>query len=76
MRFLETLGRTVRVLKLDVEGTEIEILERLLESGRLNAIEHVLVEMHDRIPGLARRGAELRRRLARPRTTHVRLDWV
>jgi len=74
--FLDGLGRDVRVLKLDVEGAEIEILERLLESGRLQAIEHVLVELHDRIPGLEVRGAELRRRLAVPGYDHVRLGWI
>lgn len=75
--FLASLRRDLQVLKLDVEGTEIEILERLLETGRLAAIRHVLVEMHDRrIPGLEARGAELRTRLAGAAYRHVHLDWV
>jgi FkbM family methyltransferase len=74
--FLDGLG-DVQVLKLDVEGAEIEILERLLESGRLAAIEHVLVEMHDRrIPGLEERGDKLRERLGVPAYRHVRLFWT
>ena len=44
------------LLKLDVEGTEIEILERLIDTGRLETIPHVVVEMHDGvIPELAER---------------------
>jgi FkbM family methyltransferase len=75
--FLDAFGRPVQVLKLDVEGSEVEILERFLESGRLTAIEHVLVEMHDRrIPGLEERGAALRRRLGDPTYRHVHLDWI
>jgi FkbM family methyltransferase len=75
--FLAGLGRTVRVLKLDVEGAEVEILERLLATGRLASVEHALVEMHDdRIPGLEARGAALRRRLAAPGYRHVHLDWI
>ena len=75
--FLDGLGGDVQVLKLDVEGAEIEILERLLESGRLAAIEHVLVEMHDRrIPGLEERGDKLRERLGAPAYRHVRLFWT
>ena len=75
--FLASLQHDVRLLKLDVEGTEIEILECLLESGRLAAIRHVLVEMHDRrIPGLEQRGTALRARLEVPSYRHVHLDWV
>jgi FkbM family methyltransferase len=76
-RFLDSLGRPVQVLKLDVEGAEIEVLERLLDTGRLREIAHVLVEMHDnKIPSLERPGAELRARLAAERLDNVLLDWV
>jgi FkbM family methyltransferase len=74
--FVMALGRPVKLLKLDVEGSEIEILDRLISSGRLDEIDHVLVEMHDtRIPGLEQAGADLRKRLAAPRFAHVQLDW-
>jgi FkbM family methyltransferase len=74
--FLTSLGRPVDLLKLDVEGSEIEILERLLETGRLAAIGSVVVEMHDRvIPDLAERGAALRQRLSVPEWANVSLDW-
>ena len=75
--FLDGLGREAQLLKLDVEGAEIEILERLLASCRLTAIGHVLVEMHDRrIPELEARGSALRARLDAPGYRHVHLDWV
>jgi len=75
--FLDDLGRVVRVLKLDVEGAELEVLERLAATGRLASVEHVLVELHDRkIPGLEGRGEELRRLLASPAYRHVHLDWI
>jgi FkbM family methyltransferase len=74
--FLRDLDRPVQLLKLDIEGAEIEVLAHLLASGRLSMIDHVLVEMHDtRIPELAESGTELRRRLAAPSYRHVRLDW-
>ncbi len=75
--FLAGIGRRTSVLKLDVEGAEVDILERLLDSGRLAEIDHVLVEMHDRrIASLKERGSALRKRLAQPRYRHVHLDWV
>jgi FkbM family methyltransferase len=76
-RFIEELGRPVHLLKLDVEGAEIGVLESLLESGVLAEIRHVLVEMHDdRIPSLASPGARLRAALADERYRHVLLNWV
>ena len=71
-RFLWDVG-PVTVLKLDVEGAEVPILEKLIESGRLRGISHVLVEMHDqKIPGLD--GTALRQALAD--YANVRLDWL
>ena len=66
----------VAALKLDVEGAEVEILERLLETGRLLDVGAVVVEMHDwHTPELQARGAIVREALAQPRYAHVRLDW-
>ena len=70
-RFVESVG-PVTVLKLDVEGAEVAILDRMLGLGQLDEIPHVLVEMHDRkIPELD--AGELRRRLGD--YENVRLDW-
>ena len=45
-RFIAELERPVQVLKLDIEGAEIDVLGRLLDSGQLREIRHV-VNMHD-----------------------------
>ena len=75
-RVVANLTSPPDLLKLDVEGTEIEILERLIDTGRLETIPNVVVEMHDDvIPELAERGAQLRERLEDSRYRHVRLDW-
>ena len=76
-RFIASLGRPVHLLKLDVEGAEIEVLERLLDTGQLRDIRHVLVELHDRkIQSLEGPGAVLRGRLAQEGLDHVLLDWI
>lgn len=74
--YLREIDRPVDLLKLDVEGAEVEILERLLETGRLETIGRVVVEMHDgAIPELSERGARVRQRLSDERYGHVSLDW-
>lgn len=66
----------VAVLKLDIEGAEVPVLERLLETGRLGSIGIVVVEMHDgHADELIERSSVLRDRLADPAYAHVRLDW-
>jgi FkbM family methyltransferase len=74
--FVAGLGRRVRLLKLDVEGAELPVLRRLLETGRISLADRVLVEMHDlRVPELEAGGAELRRAIERGGLRHVSLDW-
>jgi FkbM family methyltransferase len=74
-RFVAELGRPVALLKLDIEGMELQVLRRLTETGTLGRIRHVVVEMHDRAAGGGRtpEGAEVRALLEPHR--HVRLDW-
>jgi FkbM family methyltransferase len=75
--FIRSLGQRVTLLKLDVEGVEIAILRGLVETGTIDLVDAVLVEMHDeRIPSLREEGAEVRALLARRGASHVRLDWV
>ena len=75
--FIRGLGRRVTLLKLDVEGVEVAILRRLLETGTIDLLDAVLVEMHEaRIPALREEAAVLRAELARHGATNVRLDWV
>ena len=74
--FLGTLDAPVDLLKLDVEGAEVEILERLLETGRLASIGRVVVEMHDGVvPEISERGERLRTALEGEAYAHVALDW-
>ena len=53
------------------------MLRRLVETGRIEHIRHVLVEMHDRAAGggLTSEGAAVRALLDAPQYRHVRLDW-
>lgn len=74
--FIESLDRHVKALKLDVEGAECRILERLIDTGLIHRIDHVFVEMHDhRIASLREPAERVARRLAEGGLDHVHLDW-
>ncbi|WP_299356915.1 FkbM family methyltransferase [uncultured Shimia sp.] len=46
--FLEELDRDVRILKMDIEGAEWEILSRLIDHPVLSRIDCIFVETHER----------------------------
>lgn len=75
--FVLALPRRVKLVKIDVEGVECPIVNRLIESGALERIETVVVELHDRhIPELAGDYAALRERLRREGLeSRVLTDW-
>jgi FkbM family methyltransferase len=76
-QFLRGLGeRRVRLLKMDIEGSEVDVLNQLLDEGLHHGIEQAFVEVHDRqIPALAEPTRRLRERLAALGANQFRLDW-
>jgi len=76
--FIEALGRPVKVLKIDVEGAEYRVLNRLIDSGLIERIEHVFVETHARmIPSLRAADDALRQRIAdRGLGEKIHLSWI
>jgi len=77
VRFLKGLQEPVHILKIDIEGAEVELLERLLGDPVCDRITHMFVETHEtRIPTLAERTMRLREQVAsRSGKTAINLDW-
>ena len=76
-QFVLELPGPVKVVKIDVEGAESPIVNRLIDTGAIERTETVLVELHDRhIPELRRDYEALRERLGREGLTdRVLTDW-
>jgi len=75
-RFIKELGRPIKLLKMDIEGAEVEVLGKLLDEGLHDSIEHAFVEVHDRrVKRLAKPTQQLRDRLQELGATQFRLDW-
>ena len=73
--FVAEVGDT-QLVKMDVEGAELPILRKLLRTGRIELIHHLLVELHDKqIPSLAAEADAVRAAVRERRLTGVRLDW-
>ncbi len=67
---------SVRLLKMDIEGAEVEVLNQLLDEGLHERIEAAFVEVHDRrVDELREPTRLLRARLQALGAGHFRLDW-
>lgn len=74
--FIEKLDGTIRLLKMDIEGAEVDILNQLLDRGLHERIDQAFIEVHDRqIKALAGPTEKLRQRLKALGVEHFRLDW-
>jgi len=47
--FIENLDRNIRIIKMDIEGAEWDIMNRLIDHPVLNRIDCIFVETHERI---------------------------
>ena len=74
--YLDDLDEDIGVLKIDIEGAEIDILEALFDRpDLLERIDFIFAEMHDGIPGLAKRAKALRERAGHIVRPEIDLEW-
>ncbi len=75
--FMATLPGRVRLLKMDIEGAEVEVLRHLIDSGALDKVDFLFVETHEKkMPWLAEATAQLKADLAAHPSCQARFDWV
>ena len=77
IRYLENLNEDIGLLKMDIEGAEVDILEALFDRPDiLNRIDHIFAETHERlIPGHEPRVNALRERAKLIRQPYINLYW-
>lgn len=74
--FLEQLDTDIAVIKMDIEGAEVPLLETLFDHPVKSRIGHLFVETHEsRIPDLLPRTEALRTRAAGMTQPSVNMDW-
>lgn len=76
--FIEKLGRPVKLMKIDVEGAEYDILNAMIDRGVIDHVDKVFVETHAHsIPSLKPVDAALRQRIAeRGLAGKIDLNWL
>ncbi len=75
-RILRKFKTPVKVMKIDVEGSEWSILEAMREAGLMDRAEAIFVETHEHIDHSIYRTLQKRhRRYASTKSTYVNLFW-
>ena len=75
--YLENLDEDIGILKIDIEGAEVELLEALFDRPDiLKRVHHIFAETHEtRIPGHKSRVNALRKRAQRIKKPYINLYW-
>jgi len=75
--FLTIFKRDVKILKIDIEGAEVELLNDLMDHNLLKNIPYVFVETHEnKIPDLRIPTEKLKERIEKEHYTNVNLNWI
>jgi FkbM family methyltransferase len=66
----------IDLMKINIEGGEYELLDRLLETGEITRVHRLQVQFHDLVPDAEARMDGIRARLAETHTCVWRFPWV
>lgn len=75
--FIDSLSKPVKIIKIDIEGAEVDLLNNLLNRNIIQNIPHVFVETHDnKIPELREEMNKIRKIISENNLNNIRLDWI
>lgn len=67
---------TVDLLKLNIEGAEYDVLDRIIELGLLPSIKNIQIQFHRFIPDCDRRRKSIQEHLSKTHTCVWNYDWI
>ena len=75
--FINNLETDIDLLKIDIEGAEIEVINHLIDTGIIHKIKKIVCEVHDKkYPSFKIPTNNLRKRIFRENLTKkINLDW-
>lgn len=73
---LNDIKEPIGLIKVDIEGEEIKVLNRIIDSNIVNRARNIVVETHERFPTLKRPTEELRQKIKKLKLKNIDLDWA
>lgn len=74
--FINGLQKKIKLVKMDIEGVECEVINKLIDSGAIRKIKWLLVEGHGkRIPEIREKMSQLRARMKKEKIKNIYFNW-
>ncbi|MEK7227474.1 MAG: FkbM family methyltransferase [Patescibacteria group bacterium] len=74
--FIKNLDKPIGILKMDIEGEEVKVLNKLIDLGLTKKIRKIVVETHERFPILKELTEELKNKIKRLNIKNIDLNWA
>ena len=68
--------KDIQLMKINIEGGEYELLERLVETGDINRIDNLLVQFHSFVPNAKSRMQEIKQQLMKTHSPVFQCEFV
>ena len=75
VEFIRGLNKRIDILKIDIEGAEVELIQKIIDTKIYEDIGLVLVETHEQIPEIAEGIQDLRQLVANREIKNINLEW-
>jgi FkbM family methyltransferase len=77
LEFIKKLPGNISIIKMDIEGAEIEILEQLISQNIHEQVKLILVETHEtKIPHQLAPLNHIKKRMASQNIQNIKLNWI
>ena len=75
-KYLLSIEKDIKVVKIDIEGEEISVLNQIIDYGLHNKIHNILVETHQKkIPSQNVELDKLKKRINKMNISNISLEW-
>jgi len=75
VEFIRGLGKRVDVLKIDIEGAEVELVQRIIDTETYKEIGMILVETHEQIEEISEDIQRLRNLVSELGIDNINMEW-
>ncbi|MGI6314838.1 MAG: hypothetical protein ACOXZY_02940 [Patescibacteria group bacterium] len=74
--FIKKLNKKIKIIKIDIEGVEFELLDYLIDNDVHKIVDVFFVETHERIPGMKIKYEDLKQKIKDKKIKNIKLNWI